>query len=101
MLDDVEGRSGAGGFGVAGAGLVKSWANIRVAEKMHPAATNAYKQTLMLYTSPNLPVLRFLETVSAVDRNAVLIVIAQKQVRIFARALIAHAKSDVRRQLIA
>src|ERR1700736_419770 len=51
--------------------------------------------------APNLPLLRFLETVSAVDRNAVLVVIAQQQVGVFARALIGDAESDVRRQLIA
>ena len=51
--------------------------------------------------TPNLPLLRCLETVSAVDRNAVLVVIAQQQVGVFARALIADAESDVRRQLIA
>src|SRR5947208_9562065 len=50
--------------------------------------------------NPNLPLLRGLETLSAVDRNAVLVVIAQQQVGVFARALIADAESNVRRQLI-
>src|ERR1700737_3765092 len=86
-------------FGVAGAGLVRSCANIRLVEKMQIAPTSAYKQTLML--TPNLPLLRSLETVRAVDRNAVLIVVAQKQIGVFACALIAHSQSDVGRQLIA
>src|SRR5260370_13827780 len=51
--------------------------------------------------TPNLPLSRCLETESAADRNAVLVVIAQQQVGVFARALIADAESDVRRQLIA
>src|SRR5438105_15607671 len=66
---------------------------------MQTAATNVYNQTLML--TPHLPLLRFLETVSAVDRNAVLIVIAQKQIGIFACALIAHSQRDVGCQLVA
>src|SRR5204863_4956583 len=44
---------------------------------------------------------RFLESVSVVDRNAVLIVIAQKQIRVFACALIAHSQGDVGCQLVA
>ena len=75
MLVVVEGPSDEGGFGVAGGGLFKSWANIKLVEKMQAAPTNAYNQTLML--TPNLPLLPFLETVSAVDRNAVLIVVSQ------------------------
>ena len=60
----------------APAGLFGSWANIKSVVKMQTAPTNAYNQTLML--PPNLPLLSFLETVSAVDRNAVLIVVAQQ-----------------------
>jgi len=99
VLVAVEGWSDEGGLGVAGGGLATSWANIQLVEKTQTAATNEYKQTLML--PPNLPLLRFLETVSAVDRNAVLIVIAQQQVGIFARSLITRTQRDVGRQLIA
>ena len=99
VLVVVEGWSDDGGLGVAGGGLATSWANIQLVEKTQTAATNEYKQTLML--PPNLPLLRFLETVSAVDRNAVLIVIAQQQVGIFARSLITRTQRDVGRQLIA
>src|ERR1700730_1003944 len=66
---------------------------------MQAAATNAYELTLIL--TPNLPLLLFLETICAVDRNAVLIVIAQEDVRLFGCALIADPEGDVRRQLIA
>ena len=66
---------------------------------MQTAPTNAYNQTLML--PPTLPPLSFLVTVCAVDRNAVLIVIAQKQIGVFARALIAHSQRDVGCQLVA
>jgi hypothetical protein len=78
VLVAVEGPSEDGGFGGAGGGLFWSSANVKPVEKMQAAPTNAYNQTLML--TPNLPLLPFLETVSAVDRNAVLIVIAQKQI---------------------
>ena len=99
MLVVVDGPSAEGGFGGGGAGLLGSWAKIEPVEKMQTAPTSAYNQTLML--PPNLPLLRFLETVSAVDRNAVLIVIAQQQVGIFARSLITRTQRDVGRQLIA
>ena len=99
MLVVVEGPSEEGGFGVDGGGLFGSWANVRLVEKMQTAPTDAYNQTLML--TPNLPLLRLLETVCAVDRNAVLIVIAQKQIGIFACALIAHSQSDMGGQLVA
>src|SRR5256885_13257012 len=99
VLVAVEGPSAEGGFGGAGAGLFRSWANIKLVEKMQTALTSAYNQTLML--TPNLPLLPFLETVSAVDRNAVLVVIAQKQIGIFACALITHSQRDVGCQLVA
>jgi len=99
VLVAVEGWSDEGGLGVAGAGLVRSWANVQSVERTQAAATNAYKQTLML--TPNLPLLRFLETVCAVNRNAVLIVIAQQQVGIFARSLITRTQRDMGRQLVA
>lgn len=78
MAVAVEGPSEDGGFGGAGGGLFWSWAKIELVEKMQTAPTNAYNQTLIL--PPNLPLLPFLETVSAVDRNAVLIVITQQQI---------------------
>jgi len=74
----VEGKSGDDGFGGAGAGLAPSWANIEPTERIQAAATNADRLTLML--TPNLPLLPLLETVSAVDGNAVLIVITQEDV---------------------
>ena len=76
VLVEVEGWSEEGGLGVAGAGLDTSCASVQLLKRTKAAPTAAYKQTLML--TPNLPLLRFLETVSAVDRNAVLIVIAQQ-----------------------
>jgi len=76
VLVEVEGWSDEGGLGVAGAGLATSCARVQLLKRTKAAATDAHKQTLML--TPNLPLLRFLETVSAVDRNAVLIVIAQQ-----------------------
>jgi hypothetical protein len=75
VLVAVEGWSDEGGLGVAGGGLFRSCANVRLVERTQAAPTNAYKQTLML--TPTLPLLRFLETVSAVDRNPVLIVVSQ------------------------
>ena len=93
MAVAVEGKSGDGGFGAAGAGLAPSWANIEPAERIQAAATNADRLTLML--TPNLPLLPFLETVSAVDRNAVLIVITQEDIRVFTGALITETKGDV------
>lgn len=95
----VEGRSGEAGRGVAGAGVVASCARIGLNERMQAAASNADRLTLML--TPNLSLFRVLETVCAVDRYTVLIVITQEHVRIFARALIAEAKGDVWGQLIA
>jgi hypothetical protein len=95
VLVVVEGPSDEGGLGVAGGGLLRSWARIELVKKMEIAMPTTSKQTLML--TPNLPLLRRLETVSAVDRNAVLVVIAQQQVGVFARALIPDAESDVRR----
>ena len=83
------------GLGAAGAGLLASCPNVRFDRKTQAATAPTYTQTLML--TPNLPFLRFLETVSAVNRNAVLVVIAQEQVRILARALITDTKSDVGR----
>lgn len=99
VLVEVEGWSEEGGLGVAGAGLVTSCARVQLLKRTKAAATDAYKQTLML--PPNLPLLRFLETVSAVDRNAVLIVIAQQQVGILARSLITRTQRDMGSQLVA
>jgi len=100
VLVEVEGWSDEGGLGVAAAGLVRSCANIQLVERMQAAATNACKQALILNPT-NLPLLHFLETVSAVDRNAVLIVIAQEQVGIFTRSLITRTERDMGRQLVA
>jgi hypothetical protein len=47
VLVVVEGPSEEGGFGVAGAGLFRSWANAKLVEKMQTAPTHAYNQTLM------------------------------------------------------
>jgi hypothetical protein len=48
VLVAVDGPSKEGGFGVAGGGLFKSWANIELVEKMQIAPTSEYNQTLML-----------------------------------------------------
>ena len=89
----VDGPSTEGGRGVDGGGLDKSCAWLQLNEIRHAAAMAAHTLTLML--TPNLPFLRFLETVSAVDRNAVLVVIAQEYVGVFACALIADAERKV------
>src|SRR5205823_267365 len=88
VLDPAE--SGEFARGVAGAGLATSWARPELGRMPHAAASAAYTKTLML--TPNLTLLFLLETICAVDRNAVLIVIAQEGIRVFARALITYAE---------
>ena len=92
------GESGEVALGVEGGGVAtsprsESWAKLELDRTPHPAAIAAYTKTLML--TPNLPLLSFLETVSAVDRNAVLIVIAQEGIRVFAGTLITEAERHV------
>ena len=92
------GESGEVVLGVEGGGVAtsprsESCAKLELDSTLHPAAIAAYTKTLML--TPNLPLLSFLETVSAVDRNAVLIVIAQENVGVLACALIAETERYV------
>ena len=58
VLVAVEGWSDDGGRGVGGAGLATSCANVQLVERTQAAATNAYKQTLML-TPPIYPFCAF------------------------------------------
>jgi hypothetical protein len=90
--------SGALGLGVEGAGVAtsprsESCAKPELDRTPQAAAIAAYTQTLIL--TPNLPLLPFLKTVSAVDRNAVLVVIAQKHIGILACTLVADSECDV------
>ena len=92
------GKSGEVALGVEGGGVAtsprsESCAKPELDKTLQAAAIAAYTQTLML--TPNLPLLSFLETVSAVHRNAVLIVIAQEYVGILACALVADTERDV------
>src|SRR5690349_16186746 len=85
-------------FGAAGAGLdisprSESWAKLELGKIPHAAASAAYNNTLIL--TPNLPLLTFLETVCAVHRNAVLIVIAQEYIGVLGCALITDAECDM------
>ena len=93
MTELVVGRSGEFALGVEGGGLEVSWARPKLDKPIQAAAIAAYTQTLML--TPTLTLLPFLETVSAVDRNAVLVVIAQEYVGVLGCALITDAERDV------
>ena len=98
MTELVVGRSGEDALGVDGGGVAisprsESWATLQLGKTIQAAAMAAETKTLML--TPTLPLLLFLETVCAVDRNAVLVVIAQEYVGVLGCALITDTERDV------
>src|SRR6266550_3648153 len=87
----VTGRSGVSAFAAVGDGLV-SWATN---EKLNSARMMIMNTvTFILYPL-------FLKAVSAVEGDAVLGVVAKRNIRILFRKLIAQSEGNVRRQLIA